>query len=141
VTVLLLVGYGFLLAYLTLSPHTPHRLPDASRLQPYPFRNTIFFVHRGGRAMVVNVLGNLAAFVPLGVLWPILRNGRTSAGRIVLLAAGVSLLIESLQYLSARRIADVDDVLLNAAGGLIGYGLYWFVQRVIGSAPAVVVDE
>ncbi len=37
---------------------------------------------------------------------------------------GVSLLIEVLQGISGRRVADVDDVILNTLGGLMGYGCW-----------------
>lgn len=124
VTTLLLAGYGFVLAYLTLSPQSAHQLPAASRIQLHPLRTIADFLERGGWPMVVNVPGNLAAFVPLGLLWPVLRQGKTTARRVGLLSAGVSLVIEVLQFGSGRRIADIDDVLLNALGGLLGYGVY-----------------
>lgn len=135
-TLLLLAGYGFVLAYLTLSPQAPHHLPLARRIQLYPFDTVGIYLHKGGWPMVVNILGNLAAFVPLGILWPILLRGETTARRVGLLSAGVSLAIELAQLATARRIADVDDVLLNALGGLIGYGVYRVVVRMLQATPA-----
>lgn len=74
---------------------------------------------------VVNILGNILLFVPLGWLtavavlydpptgvWRGLRRGFL-AGLVL------SLSIEMLQYLLGRA-ADVDDVFLNAAGAAIG---------------------
>ena len=124
VTALLLSAYGFVLSYLTLSPHTANRQPAAACLRLVPGRNIAAFLAAGGWPMVLNVLGNLAAFVPLGVLWPLLRRGRTSAWGVAGLSASVSLLIESLQFASRRRIADVDDIILNTLGGLLGYAAY-----------------
>ena len=38
-------------------------------------------------------------------------------------------LIEVVQYLFiAGRSADIDDILLNTVGGLIGYGLYRWIR-------------
>jgi glycopeptide antibiotics resistance protein len=109
---------------LTLSPRTAHRQPEVICLRLEPGRTIAGFLREGGWPMVVNVLGNLAAFVPLGILWPMLRRGRTTAARVAGLSAAVSFLIESLQFASRRRVADVDDVILNALGGLIGYAAY-----------------
>lgn len=86
--------------------------------------------------MLVNVVGNLVAFMPLGFLWPIFRRGRTNAWRVGGLSAAVSLLIETLQYGSGRRIADVDDLLLNTLGGLLGYGTYLVLHRCL---PVLVI--
>jgi hypothetical protein len=30
-------------------------------------------------------------------------------------------LIESVQFSTGRRVADVDDIILNTAGGILGY--------------------
>jgi glycopeptide antibiotics resistance protein len=124
VTALLLLAYGFVLSCLTLSPNTARRQRTDACLKLEPGRSIAEYLAAGGWPMVLNVLGNLAAFVPLGVLWPLLLRGRTSAWRVAGLAASVSFLIESLQFASRRRIADVDDVMLNTLGGLLGYGVY-----------------
>src|SRR5262249_3492490 len=125
------------LSYLTLSPQTAHRLPAESRLRLTPGRTIAAFVSAGGWPMVVNVLGNVAAFMPLGLLWPILRRGRTSACSVAGLSAGVSLLIETLQFATARRVADVDDVVLNTLGGLLGYTVYRAVVFVLSRGQSL----
>ena len=128
---LLLTGYGSLLCWLTLSPHSSGSLALENRLQLHPLRTIAQFLEVGGWPMLVNVVGNLAAFMPLGFLWPLFRRGRTSVWRVGWLAAAVSLLIETLQLGSGRRIADVDDVLLNTLGGLLGYGTYLVLHRCV----------
>jgi glycopeptide antibiotics resistance protein len=138
-TALLLTGYTAVLSYLTLLPQTTHPLPRESALRLVPLGSIAEFLAAGGWPMLVNVVGNLAAFVPLGILWPLLREGRTTARRVGLLAFSVSLLIETLQYGSGRRIADVDDVLLNTAGGLLGYGTYLALRAGFRIAASVVL--
>jgi glycopeptide antibiotics resistance protein len=86
-----------------------------------PFETISHDWRAGGEDFVVNFLGNLAAFVPFGALLPLVRTGRTSAGRVVATGAALSAAIELAQYASGRRVADVDDILLNASGALIGY--------------------
>jgi len=86
-----------------------------------PLRSMIRDLQGQGYPFVVNFLGNLGVFAPFGILLPVVRRGKTTAGQVArwgfLLSAG----IELAQYGSGRRVADVDDVLLNVAGGLLGY--------------------
>lgn len=66
-------------------------------------------------------LGNLAFFVPLGVLLYILLEGRERALVVVVITAAVtSAAIETLQYVFALGHSDVTDLMFNAAGALVG---------------------
>lgn len=69
----------------------------------------------------LNVLLNVAMFVPLGVLLPLLWERMRKW--YVLLAAGFgsSLFIEAVQYLSGRGLLDVDDLFANTLGAALGY--------------------
>ncbi|MEX1077896.1 MAG: VanZ family protein [Homoserinimonas sp.] len=67
---------------------------------------------------VGNVVGNVAMFVPLGWLVTLVTRRR----RIVVAAIvgfGLSALIEVVQSLTGR-IADIDDVILNGFGAVLG---------------------
>ena len=99
-----------------------------------PFQTIRHDIRNGGGEFRVNVLGNLAAFAPMGVLMPMLMGRRSSALRVGAMSFGLSLLIESLQGCSGRRVADVDDLMLNTLGGLIGFG-GWVVARRLLRAP------
>jgi glycopeptide antibiotics resistance protein len=74
--------------------------------------------------------------MPLGFLLPAARRRPTRAWHVATIAASLSAAIEALQYASARRVTDVDDVLLNVAGGLVGYSalLVWRRAR-LGGGP------
>ena len=80
----------------------------------------IFFV-------VLNFLGNLAVFVPLG-FFPALLFRAPSWGRSALVGFGVSVLIECGQYLVVRT-TDIDDVILNTLGALCGYWIFLLLRR------------
>ena len=63
------------------------------------------------------VVGNLLVFAALGFFAPLRYAALASVPRILALAAGCSVLVETVQYvLSLDRVSSVDDVLLNAAG-------------------------
>ena len=71
--------------------------------------------------MYKNIGGNIAGFIPLGFLLPFLLWRRAGAGTIGLIVFLISLSFESIQLITGLGVFDVDDLLLNTAGGLIGY--------------------
>ena len=68
----------------------------------------------------VQIVGNLLVFAALGFFAPMRFAALASAPRILVLAAGCSILVETAQYvLPLNRVSSVDDVLLNAAGAAL----------------------
>ena len=93
-----------------------------SRVNLVPLREIV----RGVRVLgsgygVLNIWGNLVVFLPLGVLITLLWRGRWLAGAAAAVACGTafSVVIETAQY-AVGRSSDIDDVILNAAGSLVG---------------------
>lgn len=67
---------------------------------------------------------NVLLFIPFGILVP-LTFCRMRKGRLVVLGAfAVSTLIETAQYVFQCGKTEVDDVILNCLGAMIGYGLF-----------------
>ncbi|MFC5527935.1 VanZ family protein [Cohnella yongneupensis] len=70
---------------------------------------------------MLNFVGNIAAFVPLGMLLPfVFKNNRLALTLTVLYAFALSLLLEGTQAVLSIGNFDVDDLLLNAFGGWLG---------------------
>ena len=70
------------------------------------------------------LVGNLALFAPFGALLPLRWRPVDGWGRVLVACAAASIAIEGLQFaLRIGRTAALDDVLLNAAGGGLGYAL------------------
>lgn len=80
------------------------------------------------RYMLLNILGNIVMFAPLGFLLPLLFRG-WNVGWVLLIGVGFSVLIETLQFFTSRG-TDIDDVILNALGAVFGYFVYWIFRRV-----------
>lgn len=84
--------------------------------------------------------GNALVFAPLGLLLPTIWPRLASLGRMALAGLAVSLAIELTQLAASLalgtwyRMSDVDDVLLNVAGVLLGYGLRALVPRAHGGS-------
>ena len=64
---------------------------------------------------------NIVLFAPLGFLLPCALRSFRRAWPTLLLAAGLSVLIETTQALLPGHSTDVDDVILNSAGAALGY--------------------
>lgn len=105
---------------------------DAARALP-PRINLIPFVHlldyEVKREAILNVVGNTAMFLPLGIVWPVCFRQLNTPGKALAAGAGVSLVIELLQLPFFDRVSDVDDLILNTLGFALGYGIYCLFRR------------
>ena len=78
----------------------------------------------------INLIGNTAMFIPLGVVWPSVFRELNTPGRVITAGVGFSLCIEILQLPFYDRVSDIDDLILNSVGFLTGYGLYLLVNLI-----------
>lgn len=78
-----------------------------------------------------NILGNIIGFIPLGVLLPVLFVRLRHVGKTILVVFLISLGFETIQLVFNLGVFDVDDLLLNTAGGEIGYLLYVISKRLM----------
>ena len=110
---------AFLLRLLLFS-----RAPGSERsINLIPFASIAEFMssHSSGtgRVAFANVVGNILIFVPLGVYVSWLRQ-RAAAWLAMLLVALVSVSVEISQGVFAVGASDIDDVILNCVGGIMG---------------------
>ena len=82
-----------------------------------------------------NVFGNIALFIPMGVFLPILWDKFRSLKKCLLMAAILSFAIEIFQCIenilaiSNMRICDIDDIILNSIGAIIGYFIFKLLYK------------
>lgn len=76
-----------------------------------------------------NVFGNVVAFAPLGAFLPLLRR-RTGIWTNLLIVVCTSVAVEIIQGVFGLGASDIDDVILNTVGGLIGI-LFFTLLRVL----------
>ena len=105
---------------------------NVHRLLP-PNVNLIPLIHLGNvyDGWVMNIIGNVLMFVPVGIVWPVCFHKLDSIAKTVLAGALLSILIEISQLLFYQRCSDVDDVLLNTAGVLIGAILFFAIRKTL----------
>jgi glycopeptide antibiotics resistance protein len=77
------------------------------------------YAHGAAREMI----DNLVVFIPLGLLLGV-NLKHVSFWRKLAFIFGLSFVLEILQYLLAIGATDINDVILNTAGGLFGLALY-----------------
>lgn len=78
---------------------------------------------------LLNLIGNTAMFIPLGIVWPAVFKKLNTHGKIIAAGVGVSLTIEILQLPFFGRASDIDDLILNTLGFVMGYGIYLLVKK------------
>ena len=77
---------------------------------------------------VTQLLGNTLLFAPWGFFLPLLWPRFRHAGRMAAMALGLTLLIETTQ-LFIDRYVEIDDVLLNFLGAMLGMGAWAVLHR------------
>ena len=127
----------FLLKLLLLS----RPLGSEHSLNLIPFASISNYVFSGSAAVkrfaVVNVIGNIVAFVPLGAFLPLLRR-RTGIWTNLLVVVCASVTVEIIQGVFGLGASDIDDVILNTLGGLIGILFFTLLRLLLRRRDRVV---
>ena len=105
---------------------------DAANILPFrlnfvPFVNLMDYEVR--REALLNVIGNSFLFLPMGIVFPIVYRKLNTHWKVIAAGAGVSLTIEILQLPFFGRASDIDDLILNCMGYLLGYGIWLLCRR------------
>lgn len=78
----------------------------------------------------LNLLGNVFVFSPIGFFIPLLWRRMDSFKVIFFIGLSVTCIIESIQYFIGRS-SDIDDVILNTVGVVIGYWAYILYKGIV----------
>ena len=79
--------------------------------------------------MLINIIGNITMFIPTGIILPVIYKKLRSFPRTVLAGGLISLCFEILQLPLSDRTSDINDLILNTCGVMIGYGCYVVVKK------------
>ncbi|MEY4335616.1 MAG: hypothetical protein RLZZ45_535 [Bacteroidota bacterium] len=93
-----------------------------------PFKTILFYL-MGSRGLLIggiNILGNIVLLIPLGFLLPLVVRSLTNNKALIIFSA-FCLMIEGLQTYLKIGIFDIDDVILNLLGCMIGYWAYRYL--------------
>ncbi|WP_219835066.1 VanZ family protein [Paenibacillus sp. R14(2021)] len=107
-----------------------------------PFKEIDRTIHELSPYELAYLIGNIALFVPFGVILGLLFASRKlSLLCAFLYSLGLSLVLEGSQAVFAIGSFDVDDLLLNALGGLMGCALFKFWTAATRTEPSDLQDE
>ncbi|MEM6262552.1 MAG: VanZ family protein [Bacteroidota bacterium] len=105
-----------------------------------PFKTITFYIshaweakgrHNTDRELLLNIFGNILLFFPFGVLVPLVFRKLQKARHLLALALGFSFLLEFAQILFNVGNFDIDDIILNTLGALLGVkGLQTFTGKI-----------
>lgn len=96
---------------------------------PDVFRSTVNLLPL--QNLSTDFLLNIALFLPFGYLLPMLWRSHRSLRSVALSGAAFSLLIECSQLLTSRA-CDIDDLIANTLGTMLGFCCWWFCAQLFG---------
>ena len=126
---LLFLGYSLLLFELVTEKDV--NIPSGTNFIPF---TEIFRYEFGSKLFLQQVIGNIILFIPFGYFatYYIKVKKPLNILIVVLLSSGV---IETVQYFIGRSF-DIDDIILNTIGGLIGFLIYRVLDAVRKVLPS-----
>ena len=90
-----------------------------------PFKTIKMYIEYSDRLnSFENLIGNILAFVPFGMMFPLMNAKVRNFGYVIFNAFFLVLGIELFQCLTSFGAFDVDDIILNCFGVFIGYAIY-----------------
>ena len=106
---------------------------DTSRI--YPFRINVIpflhlFEHNELKDVLINVIGNVTMFIPVGIVFPVVYTKLNTHKKVIISGICFSFVIELLQLPFYDRVTDIDDLILNSFGFIIGYILYMLAKKI-----------
>lgn len=126
---LLFVVYALLLFELLTSTEY-----SASGLNLVPFREILRYdIH--SEAFLYSVIGNIVIFIPFGYFVSSYVKAK-NISPIFVIALITSLTVELVQ-LRIGRAFDIDDILLNVVGAIIGFLLYIAITAIKRHLPSI----
>jgi glycopeptide antibiotics resistance protein len=136
--VLTLTGYFILFRELTYNEWWERMLMRIERRDHVNF--DLMEIFRIYKITDKQILGNFVMLLPLGIYLPLLYKNLSGFIPVLLVSLLVAILIEVLQLATSFRSVDIDDVLLNTTGAVIGFILYKIISSLIKPTATVKAD-
>ena len=122
----LLVEYIALLMYFTVFIRPEHGERELLLIPFWSYKA----IADGAKVLIQEHIMNVAVFIPIGILLAIILKG-VKWWKVLLAGMGVSLIVEVMQYIMMRGYCEIDDVIHNSIGCLIGYGLVLLCKMIV----------
>ncbi|MDF2934608.1 MAG: VanZ family protein [Chryseobacterium sp.] len=135
----ILIVYIFLFTKLLLFKQvTPIELFSSERtvtraLEVIPFKTIseyLFSTHFNLWIALMEIAGNIVLFIPLGMYVQMFKRNKKTLNCVTLICV-ISLCVEITQYILGIGYSDIDDIILNTIGGLLGVFIYRIMYLVL----------
>ena len=93
-----------------------------------PFRFITETWDMGVRKQITQTIANILMFLPLGFIFPVAFKKARTVYKTTICMLLFSFLIEFVQYFIGRS-ADIDDLILNTSGAMLGYFLFYKLSK------------
>jgi glycopeptide antibiotics resistance protein len=120
-------GYVSLLLYLVFFDYKRFIINYNHAVNFIPFQKAVFFFKQNHPIYTriqfefyLDLIGNLLLFIPFAIAWQSIGNKMYSNSIFIVQIFCFSFSIELIQYCFSIGVADIDDVILNTLGGVIG---------------------
>ncbi len=88
----------------------------------YPFIGYLYLIDANRYFYAIYLLvGNIICFIPFGMLTSLISKKKISFSKMLVWGFILSLAIEATQYILGTGISEIDDLILNTVGVLLGY--------------------
>ncbi|OAB45311.1 VanZ family protein [Paenibacillus glacialis] len=99
-----------------------------------PFKEISNNIHWLSSHDLINLLGNIALFMPFGIFLILMtRHKKMSFIMVFILSLALSLSLECAQVIFLIGSFDVDDLILNVSGALLGFAVFKIVVKCMGN--------
>ncbi len=92
---------------------------------------TPFLFLKARHLLKYETVGNFFMLLPLGIYLPLMYKRTRDFLSVVFVAMLVSVCIELMQLATNSRVTDIDDVILNTSGALVGFIFYFIFYRLM----------
>jgi glycopeptide antibiotics resistance protein len=103
------------------------------RYNIHPFKTIIEYLFNtkqySSRVIFINIVANIITFIPLGFFLCLLFKRFRKPFNMALCSFIVIAIIEIMQFVLNVGVFDVDDIVLNTAGCLLGYVIYRIMKK------------
>ena len=129
VTTILFIAYCVFIVWYTILSRRPG--PSKADFRLFWAYREFYTGDPHWKADVIQNLSNILFFVPFGLLFPV-KKWRT----MLLTSLMFSIVIEAIQYFGGFGLCELDDVICNSLGAVIGYWIWQGVMKIKGKPDA-----
>lgn len=123
-------GKPFLDVFITNDNSSINLIPFKTIFEQIVGRNEVVSQIDIADVSILNLLSNIFLFSPIGFFVPLIKERYISLKKIILIGVSTSCVVEVIQLFIGRS-CDIDDVILNTCGVVIGFIIFKVYKRIV----------